>query len=112
MTGIGGMGGLNFVRSLRAAKEQFFIVGTDFNPYYIEFADVNHRVRTPRHSDRGFMPTMEVLIQGNEISFIHPSPSAEAKMIAQNGIGCKTFLPDPKEIAPDKIAMFEVLDKA
>ena len=41
VTGSGGIGGVNFVRALRATKEKFFIVGTDFNRYYLEFPDVD-----------------------------------------------------------------------
>ena len=37
VTGSGGIGGVNFIRALRATKENFFIVGTDFNQYYLEF---------------------------------------------------------------------------
>ena len=32
VTGSGGIGGVNFVRALRATDEDFFLVGTDFNP--------------------------------------------------------------------------------
>ena len=48
VTGSGGIGGVNFVRALRATNEDFFLVGTDFNQYYLEFPDVNLRVNTPR----------------------------------------------------------------
>ena len=37
VTGSGGIGGVNFVRALRATDEEFFLVGTDFNQYYLEF---------------------------------------------------------------------------
>ena len=37
VTGSGGIGGVNFVRALRATDEDFFLVGTDFNQYYLEF---------------------------------------------------------------------------
>ena len=35
VTGSGGIGGVNFVRALRASDEKFSIIGTDFNqvPY-------------------------------------------------------------------------------
>ena len=55
VTGSGGIGGVNFIRALRATKENFFIVGTDFNQYYLEFPDVDVRVNTPRHSDPKFI---------------------------------------------------------
>ena len=37
VTGSGGIGGVNFVRALRVIDEKFFIVGTDFNQYHLEF---------------------------------------------------------------------------
>ena len=36
VTGSGGIGGVNFVRALRATDEEFFLVGTDFNKYYLD----------------------------------------------------------------------------
>ena len=41
VTGSGGIGGVNFVRALRATKKEFHIVGTDFNRYYIQFSSTN-----------------------------------------------------------------------
>ena len=35
VTGSGGIGGVNFVRALKLFSDEFFIVGTDFNKYYI-----------------------------------------------------------------------------
>ena len=43
VTGAGGIGGVNFIRALRATKQDFVIIGTDFNPYYIQFGDLDFR---------------------------------------------------------------------
>lgn len=111
VTGIGGMGGANFVRSLRLAEaqgnERFFIVGTDFNPYHIEFSDVDVRTRTPRHTDPKFLSTLLGLIRKYRLAFVHSQPSVEAKLIAESrkmfSSKVKTFLPRPKDIMPDKL---------
>ena len=63
VTGSGGIGGVNFVRALRATDEEFFLVGTDFNQYYLEFPDVNLRVNTPRHSDPTFLPQIKKIVR-------------------------------------------------
>ena len=62
VTGSGGIGGVNFVRALRVIDEKFFIVGTDFNQYHLEFPDVDIRVRTPRHSDHQFIPLIKKIV--------------------------------------------------
>ena len=70
VTGSGGIGGVNFIRALRVTKEDFFIVGTDFNQYYLEFPDVNVRVNTPRHSDPKFIPEIKQIISKHSIGTI------------------------------------------
>ena len=103
VTGSGGIGGVNFVRALRATDEDFFLVGTDFNQYYLEFPDVNLRVNTPRHSDPTFLPQIKKIVNEYQIDFVHPQPSSEALVISQdNELKSKTFLPSSTVIANDK----------
>ena len=84
VTGSGGIGGVNFVRALRATKKEFHIVGTDFNRYYIQFPEIDIRVGSPRHSDPKFIELISHLISKHSIEFLHPQPSSEAQIIAQN----------------------------
>jgi carbamoyl-phosphate synthase large subunit len=41
VTGSGGVAGVNFVRSIRVAREKIFIVGTDYYPYHLEWSDLD-----------------------------------------------------------------------
>ncbi len=115
VTGSGGIGGTNFVRALRLAEKQdgrkYFIVGTDYNPYHILFPEIDVKVRSPKHSDPSFMPLIAELVRKYSIDFIHPHPSSEAKVVAQNiqelkELGVRFFLPPPIDIAPDKFTMY------
>ena len=76
VTGSGGIGGVNFVRALRASEENFSIVGTDFNQYYLQFPDVDMRIGSPRHSDPEFIPLIKKIVSDHSINFIHPQPSS------------------------------------
>ncbi|MEM3166848.1 MAG: hypothetical protein QXM67_07010 [Candidatus Methanomethylicia archaeon] len=119
LTGAGGIGGTNFVRSLRLAEKQcnenFFIIGTEHNVYHIEFPDVNLKFRTPRHTDADFVPTLVRLVKDYDIEFLHPHPSSEAKVVSQNidrfnAIRVKTYLPRHEDIMPDKFYMYSKLN--
>jgi len=115
VTGSGGIGGVNFIRALRLAERmegrRYFIVGTDYNPYYLLLPDLNVRFRTPKHSDPEFITVLLKLVREYPIDFIHPHPSVEAKVIAEHGrlfseLGIKYYLPKPTDIAPDKLTTY------
>lgn len=112
VTGCGGIGGFNFVKALRLAErmvgDRYFIVGTDFNPYYLLMPEVDVRYRTPRHSDPEFKEVIAKLIKEFSIDFLHPHPSSEAKVLAGcvHELGVKCYLPRPEDIAPDKWTMY------
>jgi len=112
VTGSGGIGGVNFVRALRVTKEKFFIVGTDFNQYYLEFPDVDVRVNTPRHSDSRFIPLIKKTISEYSIDFIHPQPSSEALVISEDAeLKQKTFLPNSSVLSHDKLTTQKILSE-
>jgi carbamoyl-phosphate synthase large subunit len=112
VTGSGGIGGVNFVRALRVIDEKFFIVGTDFNQYHLEFPDVDIRVRTPRHSDPQFIPLIKKIISEHSIDFIHPQPSSESLVISEDTeLKQKTFLPNSSIISYDKLTTQKTLFK-
>ena len=106
VTGSGGVAGVNFVRAIRAAPEKFFITGTDFNIYYINFPDLDVRFRTPRHSDPTFISTVSQIMADQKLDFLHPQPESEAYVIASHRteIPGKIFLPNKEiyELGQDK----------
>ena len=110
VTGSGGIGGVNFVRALRVIDEKFFIVGTDFNQYHLEFPNVDIRVRTPRHSDHQFIPLIKKIVAEHSIDFIHPQPSSESLVISEDTeLKQKTFLPNSSIISYDKLTTQKIL---
>ena len=111
VTGAGGIGGVNFVRALKVFSDKFFIVGTDFNKYYLQFADLDQRIISPKHSDPNFITFLNQVTEKNTIDFIHPQPSSEALVISQNlsRITTKTFLPPPNVISTDKLQTQKIL---
>jgi len=121
VTSSGGIGGINFVRALRLAEQmegrKYFIVGTDYSRYYILFPELDVRYNTPRHSDPEFFRAILEIAERHSISFIHPHSSVEAKVIAQNRemldrVNIKYYLPEPDEIAPDKLDIYMKLKEA
>ena len=111
VTGSGGIGGVNFVRALKIFKEKFFIVGTDFNQFYLQFPDVDVRVNSPKHSDPQFVKTLIDIVEKHKIDFLHPQPSSEALVIAEkkNSIRAKTLLPNPEVMSKDKLETQQML---
>ena len=114
VTGSGGIGGVNFVRALKLFEDKFFIVGTDFNKYYLQFADLDERVISPRHSDPKFISLLNQLIEQHKIEFLHPQPSSEALVVSENldKISAKTLLPPPNIISKDKLETQKILSKS
>ena len=111
VTGSGGIGGVNFVRALKIFQDEFFIVGTDFNKYYLQFADLDQRVISPKHSDPNFISLLNKLTEQHKIEFLHPQPSSEALVVSQNldKISTKTLLPSPNIISNDKLETQKIL---
>ncbi len=116
VTGSGGVAGVNFVRAIRAAKEDFFIAGTDFNIYYINFPDLDLRFRTPRHNDPNFTNEVSQIMRENKLEFLHPQPESEAYVIAshRDKIPGKIYLPRKEiyELGQDKALSAEKLLKS
>ena len=114
VTGSGGIGGVNFVRALKLFSDKFFIVGTDFNKYYLQFAELDERIISPKHSDPNFIPFLNKLVEKHKIEFLHPQPSSEALVVSQNldKISTKTLLPPPNVISTDKLETQKILLKS
>ena len=121
VTGAGGIGGIDFIRSLRLVEnqgdERIFIVGTDYNIYYIEFPNTNVKFRTMKHTDSQFIPTIINLSREHKLEFIHPHPSVEAKVVSESreqfeSLGVMMYLPRHEDIMPDKLYIYQQLDSS
>ncbi|MFX1343483.1 MAG: hypothetical protein ACFFBC_01015 [Promethearchaeota archaeon] len=100
VTGSGGPAGINFIRSLRSAKEKFHIIGTDINKMHLEWPDVDERYIVPKFADKNYLSKINELIKITSSNFIHPQPDGEVLIFSENRekIKTKTFLPNKKTI--------------
>ena len=97
-------------------NEKLFIVSTDHNPHFLNFAEADIKNVSPRHDDATFIPLLLKLIKKYNVKFLHPHPSSEARVVSEN-LGCfkkenvKTYLPKSTSIMPDKLEIHNALAK-
>jgi len=95
VSGAGGSAGNNFIKSLRMAKEKFYIVGTDSSKYYAKLSQADNTFVLPSCSSFDYIDQLNAVIKLEKIEFVHPQPDTEVKVISDNRdrINAKTFLP-------------------
>lgn len=116
ITGVGGSAGANFVKCLRMAKENFYLVGTDVNKYHLELVQgLDKKYILPPVEDCFYIDKLNQIIVWEKIDFVHPQTDIEVKVIAKNKkkIKAKTFLPSTKTInlCQNKMKLSQYLKK-
>jgi len=116
VTGAGGIAGVNFVRGLRASRRGYYLAGSDFSKYYIQFPDLDARYLTPRHDDKKFVTRISDLARRERVDFVHPQPSSEAFVLSSKRaeLPAPVFLPPSRvmAIAQDKLETHRVLSRS
>jgi len=111
ITGAGGSPSTNFVRSLRMAKEKFFIIGADCNEFYLQRAETDLKVLIPSADDKFYIPMLKQIIKETKPNLIYSQPDQEILQISKhrNELGVRTFLPAHRtiEICQDKLKSYE-----
>jgi|BEDMetMinimDraft_1075159.scaffolds.fasta_scaffold01222_2 glutathione synthase/RimK-type ligase-like ATP-grasp enzyme len=114
LLGAGGSAGINFIKSLRNAPEEFFIVGTDTNKYHLELPDLDKRYLIPHASNEEYINKVNEVILKEDIEFVHAQPDIEVYTISKNRneIKAKIFLPSHKtiELCQNKYNTSKVLE--
>ena len=116
VTGAGGSPSANFIRSLRAADEEYYIVGTDADKYYLQRAEVDARYLAPLASDPKYTDFLNYVIEKEKIEFVHAQNDVEVGFLSENRekINAKTFFPakETVKILQDKFESFKLWEKA
>jgi predicted ATP-grasp superfamily ATP-dependent carboligase len=116
VTGAGGSAAANFVHSLRLAGEPFYVVGTDASRYHLELADVDARYLLPRVDDDEYLPSLNALVETEEIELVHAQPDPEVLFLARfrDDVSARTYLPSTEaiELCQDKLGLVERLREA
>ena len=111
VTGAGGSPSANFIRSLRKAPEDFYIVGTDADKYYLMRAETDKRYLVPLANDPLYLMVLNKIIEEEGIEFIHAQNDVEVNFLSENRdkINAKILLPSKEtiRICQDKFLSFE-----
>lgn len=116
VTGAGGSPSANFIRSLRAANEEYCIIGTDADKYYLQRAEVDRRYLAPLANDPKYIDFLNYIIEKEEVEFVHAQNDVEISFLSENRekIKAKTFFPakETVKILQDKFESFKLWEKA
>jgi carbamoyl-phosphate synthase large subunit len=98
VTGAGGPAGVNFVRSLRAAPEPFWIAGTDTNRLHLEWPEVDAAhlaLGADETEPLDYLNWLAELVARERIDFVHAQPEQEVRLLAEHGdrVGARLCLP-------------------
>lgn len=116
VTGAGGSPAVNFTRSLRKAPEDIYIVGTDFDKYYLMRAEVDKRYLIPAAKDPQYIDVLNKIIDEEKIEFVHAQNDVEVGILSANRdkLHAKTLFPAQETIitCQDKFLSFEKWEAA
>lgn len=116
VTGAGGSPSANFIRSLRASAEDYHIVGTDSDKYYLQRAEVDSRYLVPPASDPKYVDFLNYIIEKEGVEFVHAQNDVEVGFLSEHRekINAKTFFPAKQtvQILQDKFESFKLWEKA
>jgi len=116
VTGCGGNATIGFIRCLKAAKEKFYIVGTDSNPANLFFNITDKTYLIPPATSQKYIEALNKIIKKEKIDLIWSQPQPEILTISENreNIKAKVFLPSKEAvvICDSKIKTAEALSDA
>ena len=116
VTSAGGAPGIGFARSLRAAPEEFHLIGVDADKFLLHRANVDEKYLVPRASEEDYIPVLHSIIRETRPDLLWVQLSAEMLAIsaARDCLETRVFLPrhETIEVCEDKLASQRVWEKA
>jgi carbamoyl-phosphate synthase large subunit len=117
VTGAGGSAAANFIKCLRMADEDFYLVGSDIDERHLALCEgLDAKYLVPRCDDPSYIKKINQLVAAEKIEFLHPQPDVEVSFISENRekFKAKTYLPSQEaiRICQSKIALAEGLREA
>ena len=100
VTGAGGSPAVNFTRSLRALQENFYLIGTDCNVFYLQRAETDETHLVPCANEDDYIGILNDVIDESNAELIHAQNDLEVYIISKNRekLNIKTFLPEQRTI--------------
>lgn len=111
VTSAGGTPSTNFVRSLRAAPEPFYLIGVDANKYYLQRAETDERYLVCRADDPDYIPILKQIIEETQPQLLFSTNDVEIVVISshRNSLAVLTYLPRHETvlICQDKVESYK-----
>ena len=119
LTCMGGNGALTLLDDFKRASigNEINFIGTHLDKFLLSRSPekTNYLVPSALREPTAYIAATKKIIEKENIDLIIPKSDAEVKVLHPNlgQIGCKTFLPDGKEIegTQDKYAFFSILNR-
>ena len=104
VTGAGGPAGVNFLKALRNAPEDLWLVAADASPYHLGWVPADRKYLVPRCSDSAYVRVLNEIISEERIDLVHPQPDVEVSAISESRehLKARTWLP-----AADTVRLLE-----
>ena len=106
VTGAGGPAATSFVRSLRDAEQEYYIVGVDAGKYNVFRSEADETYLCPKATDEAYILFINMIIERENIDFIHSQPEIEIYELSKHRdeLNCKHFMPkhETVEVCRDK----------
>ena len=114
-TGAGGPAGINFIKSLRLAREKMVVIGTEANEYYMHLASTEEKYLVPRAVTSGYIDRLNEIIREERVEFLHAQPDVEVEAVSENRekLAACVFLPSKAAVkaCQDKLESAKVWRK-
>jgi len=115
VTGAGGPAGVNFIKSLRLAKEKLYVIGSDANKWHLEVSNADKKYVLPRYDSGNYIEKLNKLIKKEKVQFLHSQPDTEVNAISEHReeINAMLFFPKKETIrlCQDKMKLVKTLEK-
>ena len=112
VTGAGGTPATNFVRSLRACKDGYFIVGTDSDKYCLHRSESDKKYLVPLASDPNYINVLNDIIEEHGVEFLHVQNDVEMQIVSRfrDKLNIRTFLPAQStvELCMSKLETYKI----
>lgn len=115
ITGAGGGGSNNLIKSIRQSGYNCFIIGTNVDKFFLRKSIADKNYLLPRATEENYIPKLQKLIKKEEIELVIPNNDTEVRVVSDNRekLDCRTFLPDKDviKICQDKYLMYKKMRK-
>jgi len=116
ITGAGGSPSVNFTRSLRQSKDEYYLVGTDADKYYLQRAEVDKTYLAPLAKDPKYIDFLNYIIDKEKIDLVHAQNDVEVSVLSERReeLHAPTFFPKKEtvKILQDKFESFKIWEAA